>query len=107
MNANRHRPHQTQLRYGQTIHDVVRNPHNVSLPHEKLHGAFGSVKQSRVAVPHRLHGRAFQDKMPLIIDTLQAAPLTQALFPCDPSAPAHDNRQRVSPIFLLVWQKPR
>ncbi len=70
-----------------TIHDVVRNPHNVSLPHKKLHGAFGNVKQSRVAVPHRLHGRAFQDKVPLIIESpckvvMQLAGLIACLRTC-------------------------
>ena len=47
-------------------------PHSVELPHEQLHGAADRAKQSRIMISHRLHGRALQDKVPLIMDSMHA-----------------------------------
>ena len=64
------------------------HPHSVRLPHEQLHGAAGRAKQSRIMISHRLHGRALEDKVPLIMDSMQGAVLAQALVPRGPSTPA-------------------
>ena len=60
----------------QTIHDEVRYSHKVCLPHEKLHGVLARAKQSREPVPHRLHSRATEKKVAIIID-MHVAPLAQ------------------------------
>ena len=66
-----------------TVHDDVRNPHNVRLPHEQLHAALSRVKQSRITVPDSLHGRAFEQEVPLIMYSMQGARLAQAPVPWD------------------------
>ena len=40
-------------------------PHNIRLPHEQLHGVLGRAEQGRMMVPHNLHGRAIEQKVPL------------------------------------------
>ena len=80
-----------------TVHDVVCHPHNVTLPHEQVHGVVSRTEQGRVPIPHTLHGRAPKHKMPLIMKSMQIAPLAQALGPGNPCAPAQHNRQSMAP----------
>ena len=68
-------------------------PHSVMLPHEQLHGVFSRTEQGRVPIPHTLHGRTLKHKMPFIMNSMQVAPLAQALGPGNPYAPAQHNRQ--------------
>ena len=67
-----------------TIHNVVCHPHNVLLPHKQLHGTLNRAEQSRVTIPHRLHGRALKDQMSLIMNSMQVALLAQPLVPWGP-----------------------
>ena len=85
-----HLGHQVHLK---TIHDVVSHPHHVTLPHEQLHSVYSRTDQGRVPIPHTLHSRALQHKVPLIMKGMQIAPLAQALGPGNPGAPAQHNRQ--------------
>ena len=39
----------------------------------------GRAKQNRITILHRLHGRALEDKVLLIMDSMQGAVLAQAL----------------------------
>ena len=48
---------------------------------------------NRVPIPHTLHGRTLKHKMPFIMNSMQIAPLAQALGPGNPCAPAQHNRQ--------------
>ena len=59
-----------------------------ALAHEQLHGVRGRAEQGRVPIPHTLHGRALKHKVPFIMNSMQIAPLAQALGPGDPCAPA-------------------
>ena len=45
-----------------TIHDVVSHPHNITLPHEHLHGVLRRTKQGRVLIPHPLHGASHREE---------------------------------------------
>ena len=59
------------------IHSVIHctpthPPHNFTLPHEQLHGVFSRTEQGRVPIPHTLHGRALQLKVPLIMNSMQS-----------------------------------
>ena len=47
------------------------HPHSVRLPHEQLHGAASRAEQSRITISHRLLGRALNDQVPLIMDSMQ------------------------------------
>ena len=53
-----------------------------------LHSAAGRAQYSRIMISRRLHGRALEDKVPLVMDSMQGAVLAQALLPRGPSTPA-------------------
>ena len=36
------------------VHDEMRDPHNVRLPHEQLHAALDRVKHSRITADERI-----------------------------------------------------
>ena len=59
-------------------------PPIVALPHKQLHGVFSRTEQGRVPITHTQHGRALEHKMPLIMNSMQIAPLAQALGPGTP-----------------------
>ena len=80
-----------------TIHDEVRDPNNLRLPHEQLHAALSSATQGKMTVPDSLHARAFKQKVPLIMYSMQGAVLAQALVPWDTRTPARDNRRQMHP----------
>ena len=91
MMSMHHKKHHHGYQPPQTIHDVVCQPHNVSL--EQLHGVYSRTEQGSIPIPHTLHGRALTYKVPLIMKSMQLAPLAQALGPRNPGAPAHHNWQ--------------
>ena len=47
---------------------------NVTLQHGQLHGVFRRTEQGRVPIPHTLHGRALEHKVPLIMDSMHRCP---------------------------------
>ena len=50
------------------VHDVMRHPHNVTLQHEHLHDAFGTLsEQGRFTIMHTQHSRAHKPKVPVKI----------------------------------------
>ena len=84
-----HQEHHLGHQARTAILDEVCHPHNVALPHQQLHGVVSRTEQGSVPIPTTLHGRALKHKMPLIMKSMQMAPLAQALGPGNPCAPAH------------------
>ena len=73
-----------------TIHDSVCHPHNVTLPH----GVLSRFEMGRVTIPHRcIAGRS--KKVLLMMESMQVAPLAQALVPWGHTAPSQHIGQRV------------
>ena len=69
-----HQEHQKEHQAHQTRCDLVCHPHDVTLPYEQLHGAFGRTEQQgRATSHHRLHSRALMYKVPLIMMGMQIA----------------------------------
>ena len=94
--SNHYHEHQALPREGQNSCDEVRNPQNIRLAHQHLQGVLSRAKQGRmIAVHDNLHGRAFEQKVPFIMYSMQGALLTQAPLPgpWDTSTPAQDNGQ--------------
>ena len=67
-------------------------PFSIGLPHEQLHGGLklSRAKQGRITVPHSLHGRTFEQKVPLIMYSMQGALQAQAPVLWDTRTPAQD-----------------
>ena len=64
--------------------------------HEQLHVFLAGLNKAGYR-SRTLHGRALKHEMPLIIKSMQVAPLEQALGPGNPCAPAQHNGQWVAP----------
>ena len=65
LSPSNHRPEQQALPQRGHIkrHYAVRNPHNVRLQREQLHGAHSRAEQGRLPIPHTLHGRAVKQQV--------------------------------------------
>ena len=83
----------------QTVYEVC-SPHSIRVPHKQLFSALrkagqaGSYPSCRLGTDrHQMHGRAFEQKVSLIICHVKGARLTQAPFLWDISTPAQCIRQ--------------
>ena len=65
-----------------TVHDEVRDPHNIRLSHEQLHAALSRAERGRMTVPDSLHGRAFEQNVPHIMHSMQGAVLAHVAPGC-------------------------
>ena len=76
-----------------TVCDEECDPHNIKLPHEQLHAALSRSKQGRIAVPDSLHGRAFEQEVPLIMYSMHGALPEKVPVRWDARTPAQENGQ--------------